>query len=142
MAPGMVVAANALGGRVVTTAFFAKGHGMFQPALTDMRKAWFLMALSKLGWDGFAVLDDQDATLLERRSPDGSALLAVFNTGFDELGPLHLRVPFAPDRVEMLGQHGDWLRIDAAVPAPGKLELPVRLPCAHGCILALRRPRQ
>ena len=134
----MVRATNALGGRVVTTAFFAKGHGMFQPALTDMRKAWFLKALSKLGWDDWAVLNDQDATVLERRRPDGTALLAVFNTGFDELGPIRLRAPFEPETVELLGPHGDWRRIDAASPASGELELPIRLPCAHACVVALR----
>ena len=139
VAPGMVRTTNALGGRVVTTAFFAKGHGMFQPALTDMRKAWFLKALSKLGWDDWAVLNDQDATVLERRRPDGTTLLAIFNTGFDELGPIRLRAPFAPGTVELLGPHGDWHRIDATSPASGERELPVRLPCAHACVVALRR---
>ena len=139
VASGMVYATNALGGRVVTTAFFATGHGMFQPPLTDMRKAWFLLALSKLGWNGFAVLNDQDATVLERKRPDGSTLLAVFNTGHDELGPLRLKAPFAPETVERLGPHGDWHRIDAVATSSGELELPVRLPCAHGCIVAFRK---
>ncbi len=139
VAPGMVCATNGLGGRVVTTAFFATGHGMFQPPLTDMRKAWFLLALSKLGWNDWAVLNDQDATVLERRRPDGTTLLAVFNTGFDELGPLRLRAPFVPETVEFLGPHGDWRRIAAEHPTPGELELPLRLPCAHGCMIAFRR---
>ena len=76
--------------------------------------------------------------MLERRRPDGTALLAVFNTGFDELGPIRLRAPFEPETVELLGPHGDWRRIDAASPASGELELPIRLPCAHACVVALR----
>lgn len=141
VAPGMVCATNGFGGRVVTTAFFATGHGMFQPPLTDMRKAWFLMALAKLGWNGFAVLNDQDATVLERRRPDGTTLLAVFNTGFDELGPIRLRAPFVPESVELLDPHGTWCHIEATSPAPDELELSVRLPCAHGCIIAFRKSR-
>ena len=139
VAPGMVVATNALGGRVVTTAFFAVGHGMFQPPLTDMRKAWFLMALAKLGWNGLAVLNDQDATAIERQCPDGSTLLAVFNTGHDELGPIRLKAPFTPVAVELLSPTGGWQRIDATSPALGELELAIRLPCAHGCIIAFRK---
>ena len=135
VAPGMVVATNTLGGRVVTTAFQAKGYG-FQPALTGMRKEWFLTALSKLGWNDWAVLNDQDAVALERRFPDGSTLLAVFNTNFDEMDAVRLRAPYVPKKVEVLGHDGSWNLAKANV-AHGEMTLPVRLPCAHACIIRI-----
>ena len=137
VSPGMVLATNALGGRVLTTAFFAKGFG-WQPSLTDMRKEWFLMALSKLGWNGWAVLNDQDATALERLSSDGMTLLAVFNTGFDEMETVRLRAPYASRTVEVLGPNGAWRRVEAKVTS-GEMALPVRLPCAHACVLRMSR---
>lgn len=137
VAPGMVLATNALGGRVVTTAFFAKGFA-WQPSLTDMRKEWFLKALSKLGWNGWAVLNDQDVLALERRHRDGSTLLAVFNTGFDEMEAIRLRTPCAPEYVEVLTPGGAWRRIEVRSASDGTMVLSVRLPCAHACVL---RPR-
>ena len=137
VSPGMVLATNALGGRVLTTAFFAKGFG-WQPSLTDMRKEWFLMALSKLGWNGWAVLNDQDATALERLTPDGMTLLAVFNTGFDEMETIRLRAPYVPRTVEVLGPNGAWCRVEAKVTS-GEMALHLRLPCAHACVLRMSR---
>ncbi|MBR2838108.1 MAG: glycoside hydrolase family 16 protein [Kiritimatiellae bacterium] len=137
VSPGMVLATNALGGRVVTTAFFAKGYP-WQPSLTDARKAWFLMALSKLGWDGWAVLNDQDALALERRCADGSTLLAVFNTNFDEMETVRLRAPYAPKAVEVLAPDGAWRRVEARATS-GEMTLPVRLPCSHASILRMYR---
>ena len=135
VAPGMIVATNALGGRVVTTAFQAKGNG-FQPALTGMRKEWFMMALTKLGWNDWAVLNDQDVVALERRFSDGTTFLAVFNTNFDELETVRLRAPCAPKRVEVLESDGTWRQVEANV-VSGEMTLPVRLPCAHACIMRL-----
>ena len=135
VSPGMVFAANALGGRVVTTAFFASGFDWLPP-LTDMRKAWFLMALSKLGWNGWAVLNDQDVLALERRCADGSTLLAVFNTNFDEMETIRLRAPRAPKSAEVLASDGTWKRIEPKA-SLGEIELPVRLPCSHACIVRL-----
>ena len=135
IAPGMVLATNALGGRVVTTAFFASGYP-WQPSLTDARKAWFLMALSKLGWDGWAVLNDQDAVALERRTADGKTLLAVFNTNFDEMETIRLRAPYEPEMVEVLAPGGIWRRVEARV-ASGEMTLPIRLPCSRANILRM-----
>ena len=138
VAPGMVMATNPLGGRVMTTAYFAKGIGWLSK-LSDMRKAWFLMALTRLGGDGWAVLNDQDVLALERQRPDGSTLLAVFNTNFDEMGTIRLRVPYLPASAEVLALDGLWHRVEAKSTVPNELELPVCLPCAHCCVIALRR---
>ena len=140
VAPGMVLATNALGGIVVTTAFSAGGYP-WQPSLTDMRKEWFLMALSKLGWDGWAVLNDQDVAALERQCPDGTTLLAVFNTNFDEMETVRLRAPYVPRTVEILAPGGIWRRV-AANAASGELVLPIRLPCSHACIVRMSPQRQ
>ena len=131
----MVLATNALGGRVVTTAFFASGFG-WQPALTDMRKEWFLKALSRIGWNDYAVLNDQDALALERRCADGSVLLAVFNTNFDEMETIRVRVPCTPESVEVLVPGGEWRHVDAKF-VSGEMEIPVRLPCSHACVLRI-----
>ncbi len=135
VSPGMVLATNALGGRVVTTAFFASGFG-WQPALTDMRKEWFLKALSRIGWNDYAVLNDQDALALERRCADGSVLLAVFNTNFDEMETIRVRVPCTPESVEVLVPGGEWRHVDAKF-VSGEMEIPVRLPCSHACVLRI-----
>ena len=119
----------------MTTAFFASGYP-WQPSLTDARKAWFLMALSKLGWDGWAVLNDQDAVALERRTADGKTLLAVFNTNFDEMETIRLRAPYAPKTVEVLAPGGIWRRVEASV-ASCEMTLPIRLPCSHVNILRM-----
>ena len=140
VAPGMVLATNALGGIVVTTAFSAGGYP-WQPSLTDMRKEWFLMALSKLGWDGWAVLNDQDVAALERQCPDGTTLLAVFNTNFDEMETVRLRAPSVPQTVEVLAPGGIWRRV-AANAVSGELVLPIRLPCSHACIVRMSPQRQ
>ena len=136
VSPGMVLATNALGGTVVTTAFFAGGYGWNQPSLTDMRKEWFLKALSKLGWNGLAVLNDQDVLALERKCKDGSTLFAVFNTNFDEMESLKIRTPRCPKSVEVLSVGGVWQHVDVSV-SNGEMELPVRLPCAHACVLRI-----
>ena len=135
VAPGMVLATNALGGRVVTTAFFAGGYP-WQPSLTDARKEWFLMALSKLGWNDWTVLNDQDAVALERRCADGTALLAVFNTNFDEMETVRLKAPYVPREVEVLGLDGVWRRVEVNM-APGELTVPVHLDCSHACIMRM-----
>jgi hypothetical protein len=135
VAPGMVAATNVLGGRVVTTAFFAGGYQM-HPALTDMRKDWFLLALGELGWNGWAALADQDIALLERHHPDGTTFLAVFNTNFDELATICLRAPSCPQSVEILECGGVWREIGFSRIHCG-IELPLRLPCSHACILRM-----
>ena len=135
VAPGMVLATNALGGRVVTTAFFAGGYP-WQPSLTDARKAWFLMALSKLGWNDWTVLNDQDVVALERRTADGKTLLAVFNTNFDEMETVRLKAPYVPREVKVLGLDGVWRSVEANA-ANGELVVPVRVACSHACIMRM-----
>ena len=125
---------------MVTTAFFAGGYP-WQPSLTDARKAWFLMALSKLGWNDWTVLNDQDVVALERRTADGKTLLAVFNTNFDEMEAVRLRAPYVPQTVEVLAPGGIWRRV-AANAASGELVLPIRLPCSHACIVRMSPQRQ
>jgi hypothetical protein len=131
----MVLATNALGGRVVTTAFFAGGYP-WQPSLTDARKAWFLMALSKLGWNDWTVLNDQDVVALERRTADGKTLLAVFNTNFDEMETVRLKAPYVPREVKVLGLDGVWRSVEANA-ANGELVVPVRVACSHACIMRM-----
>ena len=135
VSPGMVCATNALGGRVLTTAFFAGGFQR-QPSLTDMRKEWFFKALSKLGWNGWAVLNDQDVALLERKRMDGTTLLAVFNTSFDEIDTLKLRTKCIPKTVDVLVSGGEWRRQDFSQMLEG-IELPVRLSCSHACVMRI-----
>jgi hypothetical protein len=99
------------------------------------------MALSKLGWDGWAVLNDQDVAALERQCPDGTTLLAVFNTNFDEMETVRLRAPSVPRTVEVLAPGGIWRRV-AANAVSGELVLPIRLPCSHACIVRMSPQRQ
>ena len=103
-----------------------------------MRKAWFLLALSKLGWNGFAVMNDQEAAMLERKGNGAEVLLAVFNTGFDEIKPLLLRTPGVPERIEKLSSDGVWRGVEFR-PISSGIEIDVRLPCANACILRMNR---
>ena len=103
-----------------------------------MRKAWFLLALSKLGWNGFAVLNDQEAAMLERKGNGAETLLAVFNTGFDEIKPLLLRTPGVPKQIEKLSPDGVWQKVEFR-PISSGVEIDVSLPCANACILRMNR---
>jgi len=135
VAPAMVSVKNKMGGRAVVTAFHGAGLRR-NPSMSDQRKRWFLMALSRLGWNGFAVMNDQEAAMLERRSADGSTMLAVFNTGIDELQPLRIRVPQAPKAVEALDDHGAWRKVDVKVDSM-EMEVPVTVHSSNACILRI-----
>lgn len=135
VSPAMLCTTNALGGRTVATVFGAFGTGR-NPSWTDMRKAWFLLALSKLGWNGFAVMNDQEAAMLERKGNGAETLLAVFNTGFDEIKPLLLRTPGVPKRIEKLSSAGVWQNVEFR-PISSGVEIDVSLPCANACILRM-----
>ena len=74
--------------------------------------------------------------MLERRSADGSTMLAVFNTGIDELQPLRIRVPQAPKAVEALDDHGAWRKVDVKVDSMG-MEVPVTVHSSNACILRI-----
>ena len=134
VAPGALALTNALGGRVVVTAYFANGFAWEMPQ-SDVRKAWLLRLLGELGWNDFTALADQDVTLLKRTAADGSTLLALFNLGFDPLESVRLRVPAAVVSVERLDAHGVWRPVDFVAKA-GEVEVKTgRIACCESVIL-------
>ena len=140
-APGSVYAKNALGGETVTTAFYANGFSWDAP-WSEGRRDWFLRKLVRLGWNGYAVFNDQDVLALERRAADGSTLFAVFNQNFDPMKTIELRVPDgAAKAVQALGPDGRWhdVRVTPAARDGFKLlSLDLQLPCCGTAVLQLR----
>lgn len=137
VAPGALALTNALGGRIVVTAYFANGFAWEMPQ-SDVRKAWTLRLLGELGWDDFAARADQDVTLLERKAADGSTLLALFNLGYDPLESVRLRVPSAVTSVRRLDAHGVWQPV-AFTAKSGEIDVKTgRLASSEAVVLKVR----
>ena len=137
VAPASVLATNAFGGTVLTTAFFAAGGQGYNFPHTDIRKAWLAKLLRRLGWNDYEVLNDQDVLLLRRQAADGAAILGVFNTGFDPLEKIRLRTPTAPASVETLGNDGQWRAVEFARTADG-VDVELSVPSAQAAVLRIR----
>lgn len=56
----------------------------------------------------YAVMNEQDIALQQRKCPDGSRLLAVFNLNADPLETLDIRCAKLPAKVRVLGTDGLW----------------------------------
>lgn len=140
VAPASVRTTNALGGRVVVTAYHAMGMSMFDPPMSEARKEWVLGHLKALDWKGVTALNDQDVLLLSRRRCEGGRLIAVFNTGFDPLERIRLNIPSAYRRVEHLQEDGIWRVCEAKRSDDGAVELPVRLECANTAVFKVDCP--
>lgn len=138
VAPGSVMATNSLGGRVIVTAYCAMGTSMFDPPMSEARKAWLLGHLKRLGWQGVTVRNDQDVILLARRFENGERLLGVFNTGFDPLGEIVIEGAGAKPSVSLLTEEGTWRELHVSRLDDGAIVLPVSLPCSNAAILRLK----
>lgn len=59
-------------------------------------------------------MNNQNVTALQRRLPDGSRLLGVFNLNFDPMETVDVRCAPAPAAVERLDGGGAWEKVTAS----------------------------
>ena len=148
VAPGALLFDNAEGGRVLTVAFRLPtldrelGHWHVWNETRKRRLAELLTLLcggDEAAWTGGA-RHLGDAPLLFRagRAADGARLWLAMSISLDPVDeiPLALAGP-APARVERLCSDGSWRGVDTATPAPGRLDLRLRLLPAEPAVLRL-----
>jgi hypothetical protein len=149
VAPGTLLFDNAEGGRVLTVAFRLPtpldrelGHWHAYNETRKRRLAELLTLLcdgDEAAWTGGA-RHLGDAPLLFRagRAADGARLWLAMPISLDPVDeiPLALAGP-APARVERLCADGSWRGVDTATPAPGRLDLRLRLLPAEPAVLRL-----
>ncbi len=136
VAPASVLSTNAQGGKVLVTAFPAQGSG-WVPSWTDIRKEWFRLMLSQLGWNDFEVLADQDVVCLKRVAADGTVLLGVFNANVDPLKTVPLRTPGPVASLEVLGADGQWRAAPFAKTAAG-VDVSVAVPASQAAFFRVK----
>ena len=100
---------NALGGRVVTSAFHAGMMRLHQ--FSEGRKRWLTACLDRLVGGRFEAVcgNDQDVLVSERVKLDGTRLVLAVNLNSDPISRLSLRMDGDPV-VETLSADGKWLR--------------------------------
>ena len=149
VAPGTLLFDNAEGGRVLTVAFrlpaLDRDLGGWH-ALNETRKRRLAELLTLLcggdeaAWTGGARhLGDAPLLFRSGRAADGTRLWLAMPISLDPVEeiPLALAGP-APARVERLCADGSWRGVDTATPAPGRLDLRLRLLPAEPAVLRLR----
>lgn len=104
---------NALGGRVVTSAFNAGMMSLHQ--FSEGRKRWLTACLDRLVGGRFEVIcgNDQDVLVSERVKPDGTRLVMVVNLNSDPISRLSLRLAGDPV-VEVLSSDGKWRMVETS----------------------------
>lgn len=104
---------NALGGRVVTSAFHAGMMILHQ--YSEGRKRWLTACLDRLVDGRFEAVcgNDQDVLVSERVKPDGTRLVLAVNLNPDPISRLSLRLPGGPV-VDVLSADGKWRRAETA----------------------------
>jgi len=104
---------NALGGRVVTSAFHAGMMRLHQ--FSEGRKRWLTACLDRLvdGRFEFVCGNDQDVLVSERVKPDGTRLVLAVNLNSDPISQLSLRLAGDPV-VEVLSSDGQWRRAETS----------------------------
>ena len=104
---------NALGGRVVTTAFHAGMMSLHQ--FSEGRKRWLTACLDRLvgGKFEFVCGNDQDVLVSERVKSDGTRIFLAVNLNSDPIPRLSLRLAGDPV-VEVLANDGKWRRCDTS----------------------------
>ena len=148
VAPGTLLFDNADGGRVLTVAFrlpaLDRDLGNWH-ALNETRKRRLAELLTLLcdgdeaAWTGGArYLGDAPLLFRTGRAADGTRLWLAMPIGLDPIEeiPLTLAGP-APVRVERLLPDGSWRGADTATPAPGRLDLRLKLLPAEPAVLRL-----
>ena len=108
-----VLYTNALGGRVVTSAFHAGMMSLHQ--FSEGRKRWLAACLDRLVDGRFEAVcgNDQDVLVSERVKPDGTRLVLAVNLNPDPISRLSLR--FAGDPVvDVLSTGGEWRRAETS----------------------------
>ena len=150
VAPGAVRYVNALGGRVVSTAYpvdlFVEphvgaywNHTLHFSHLTESRKRWFERMLSEAyGTDlPVASADDRDIYLLSRTAKDGSRIILLVNQNRDALEGVRLRFARPPARIERLTGEGAWEPV-SFVANGGEVKLDLTLACYETLVLRTR----
>ena len=149
--PGALLFDNAEGGRVLSVAFLlpsaAPGVNLDVSHLwnqTRKRRLAELLTLlcggDEAAWTGGARhLGDAPLLFRSGRAADGTRLWLAMPISLDPVEeiPLALAGP-APARVERLCADGSWRGVDTATPAPGRLDLRLRLLPAEPAVLRLR----
>jgi len=104
---------NALGGRVVTSAFHAGMMSLHQ--FSEGRKRWLTACLDRLVGGRFEAIcgNDQDVLVSERVKPDGTRLVLAVNLNSDPISRLSLRLAGNPV-VEALSADGKWRRAETS----------------------------
>ena len=111
VAPGSVLYANELGGRVYTFAGYLPARvslGVFD-TYNETRKRQFIDAIRLLLGDDFAYYpDDAEVLFRDGIAADGSRILAFLSTTLDPFDEIPLHLPFAPQQAERLQPDGSW----------------------------------